>query len=669
MKLRAIVSRGPARAAVLVLVSSLLAATAFATPKRLTIRGSQIYDELQRPIVLRGANVNANDGSVAPATAADEMKNTYKMNCARLPVEFKYFPPGHPSYADRTIDENGDLIDLYTYSLDGSGLLVRTATPNTVPDIVELTQLWVTKLTEQGLWTYLEARANDCDANAEQAEPNENDGHFYDTTSLRHTKFLNFWVAIANAFKNTDYIAGYGILAEPSASRVATSAPTDPTPQPVTMLTNFQIAVMNKISATSGGGAGDTWTPFFVGTDFNYDTLQFRYPDYDAVIAAYPERCVFEVNVLMPKPWIQHGWSATTASTPIDPPPGWADCYGATTIAGDPTGTQYTYPQTALSNYDVLLTRTAGEIAANDPKAWEAEKIFNRRRVETANFPGLLNRNFFEWYLQHYASGFMATNKVPFVLDQFGASTAALGQLSYEKDLIETAEKFGLGWTRWGYNAGSSTRQIKGNTAVETYYGTIGTKIASGEVLGHAALDTSGTGVVRIRAEHVSRQVAAVPDNFRWQLYDEANAIDAVGLRAKAVSSGGTVPADATSPRLDFRVKFPSSLSYPKTFYVWVRMRDGTSSTGVWYGLDGTASSGQLASASPNSWSWVKRHSNNSSAASVSVGSSGFHTFNVWMNKSNVAVDEVLLTTDSSYDPNTASLPSYSVRRIELPNP
>ncbi|MBX3736256.1 MAG: hypothetical protein KF715_06190 [Candidatus Didemnitutus sp.] len=654
-------------------MSSLLAATAFATPKRLTIRGTQIYDELGRPIVLRGANVNANDGSVAPATVADEMKNTYKMNCVRLPVEFKYFPYSHPSYDDRTIDENGDLIDLYSYSLDAAGLVVRQPIPNTVPDIVELTQLWVTKLTEQGLWTYLEARLNDCDANAEKAEPNENDGDIYaagqppyDTTSLRHTKFLNFWVAIANAFKNTDYIAGYGILAEPSASRVATSSPSNPTPQPVTILTNFQISVMNKISATSGGGAGDTWTPFFVGTDFNYDTLQFRYPDYDAVIAAYPERCIFEVNVLMPKPWIQHGWSKTTPATQIIPPPEWNPCYGATTNPGTPTGTQYTYPQTALANYDDLIAPVVG-----GPEDWELEKLFNYHRVDANGemIPGLLNRNFFEWYLQHYAAGFMATNKVPFVLDQFGATTAALGQLSYEKDLIETAEKLGLGWTRWGYNAGSSTRQIKGNAAVETYYGTVGTKIANGEVLGHAALDTGGAGVVRIRAEHVSRQIAAVPDNFRWQLYDEANAIDAVGLRAKAVSSGGTVPADATSPRLDFRVKFPSTLSYPKTFYVWVRMRDGTSSNGVWYGLDGTASSGQLASASPNSWSWVKRHSNNSAAASVSVGSSGFHTFNVWMNKSNVAVDEVLLTTDSSYDPNTASLPSYSVRRIELPNP
>lgn len=658
MKLRAIVSRGLARAAALVLVSSLLTAAAFATPKRLTIRGTQIYDELQRPIVLRGANVNSNDGSLSPSFAADEIKNRYHMNCVRLPVEFKYFPKDHPSHDDRTLDRNGDLVDLYTYSLDGSGLLIRTATPNSVPDIVELTQIWVNALTAQGLWVYLEARANDCDANAEQAKPNESDGHFYDTTSLRHEKFLAFWKAIADAFKNTDYIAGYGILAEPSASRLGTSD--TPPAEPVTTLTTFQLAVMNHISDPTNG-SGDTWTPFFVGTDFNYDTLQFRYADYDALIAAYPERCIYEVNVLMPKPWIQHGWSDTTTAIPIDPEPVWDDCYGAKTIPGSPTGTQYTYPQTPLANYDDLIAPIAG-----GPADWELEKLFNAHRVDANGemIPGLLNRAFFEWYLQHYATQFMAANKVPFVLDQFGAATEASGQLSYEKDLLETAEKFGLGWTRWGYNAGSSSRKIYGNPDVEDYYEDIGTAIDGGEVLAHAAVDSSGTGVARIRAEHLSRQIAAIPDNFRWQLYDETNAIDSAALHAKPVGAGGTTPADATSPRLDFRVKFPATLTYPKTFRVWVRMKDGTSSNGIWYALDnGTA--GELASANPSAWSWV--NTKNTTVASVSVPSSGFHTLNIWMRKSNVSVDEVLLTTDSSYNPNTTALPGYSARQIELP--
>ena len=305
---------------------------------------------------------------------------------------------------------------------------------------------------------------------------------------------------------------------------------------------------------------------------------------------------------------------------------------------------------------------------AGGPEDWELEKLFNLHRVDANGemIPGLLNRAFFDWYLQHFATQFMAANKVPFVLDQFGASTGALGQLTYEKELLETAEKFGLGWTRWGYNAGSSTRQIHGNLAVETYYEDIGAAIDGGEVLAHAALDSGGTGVARIRAEHVSRQVTAVPDNFRWQLYDETNAIDLVALRAKPVGAGGTTPADATSPRLDFRVKFPATLSYPKTFYVWVRMKDGTSSNGIWYALDnGTA--GELASANPSAWSWV--NTKNTTVASVSVPSSGFHTLKIWMRKSNVAVDEVLLTTNASYNPNSSALPDYSARQIELPAP
>lgn len=658
MKLRVFVSRGPARAAALVLVSSILALGAFATPKRLTIRGTQLYDEFQRPFVLRGANVNVSDGEITPADAAAEIKNRYHMNCVRLPVEFKYFPKDHPEHDVRTIDRNGDLVDLYTYptSSDVPAVPVPGAGANGIPDIVELTQLWVNALTAQGLWTYLEARANDCDANAEQAEPNQNDGHFYDTTSLRHEKFLAFWKTIANAFKNTDYIAGYGILAEPSASRLGTSD--TPPAEPVTTLTTFQIAVMNHI-ADATNGAGDTWTPFFVGADFNYDTLQFRYSDYDAVLAAYPERCVFEVNVLMPKPWIQHGWSATTPAVPVDPLPDWDACYGATTTPGDPTGTQYSYPQTALADYDVLIAPVSG-----GPEDWELEKLFNLHRVEPDKFPGLLNRAFFEWYLQHFATQFMAANKVPFVLDQFGASTDAIGQLTYEKELIETAEKLGLGWTRWGYNAGSSTRQIHGNVNVEAYYEDIGTAIAGGEVIAHAALDSSGTGVARIRAEHVSRQVAAVPDNFRWQLYDDANATDFVALRAKPVGAGGTTPADATSPRLDFRVNFPATLTYPKDFRVWVRMKDGTSANGIWFALDSGAA-GEIASANPSAWSWA--NTKGTAVASVSVPAAGFHTLKIWMRKSNVAVDEVLLTSDVTYNPNSSALPGYSARQIELP--
>lgn len=629
-----------------------------ATPKRLTLREGTIFDELLRPIILRGANVNANDESVAPATAADEMKNTYKMNCVRLPVEFKYFPEGHPSYDDRTIDEDGDLIDLYTYSLDTDGTVMRVATPNSEADIVELTRLWVEALTAQGLWVFLEARSNDCDTNAILS-------NFYDISSARHASYQAFWLAIANEFKNTDYIAGYGLLAEPSASRVVVSAPGSFPEEPVTTLTDFQLSLMGHITTN----AGDTWTPFFAGADFNYDTLQFRYQNYDVLTVAYPNRVVYEVNVLMPKPWIQHGGSATNPGVPVDPVPEWDPCYGAHTSEGTAAGTFYTYPQTAASDYGVLLQRNSSEIAADNPKVWEEEKIFNKRRVETANFPTLLNKNFFEWYLEHYAIPFMAEAKVPMIMDQFGASTSAGGQLTYERDLLEVAEKFGLHWTRWGYNAGSSTRKIRGNAAVEAYYDTIGDKIAAGEVIAHGTASFGGATVTRVRAENYSRQIPATPDSFRWQLLDDANALDAFSLRAKAVGSGATLPADATSPRMDFRVKFPTSLSYPTTFYLWVRLKEGSSTYGVWYGLDGTPDSGQLASAAPSSWSWVKRLSNSSSPALISVGSSGFHTLNIWMNKSTVCVDEIILTTSATFDPNVDTLPSYSLRRVELPNP
>jgi hypothetical protein len=56
------------------------------------------------------------------------------------------------------------------------------------------------------------------------------------------------------------------------------------------------------------------------------------------------------------------------------------------------------------------------------------------------------------------------------VVDQFGASVNASGQLVFEKDLIDLFEERGLHWSRWSFNAGSPDRFILGNPAVEDFY-------------------------------------------------------------------------------------------------------------------------------------------------------------------------------------------------------
>ena len=106
-----------------------------------------------------------------------------------------------------------------------------------------------------------------------------------------------------------------------------------------------------------------------------------------------------------------------------------------------------------------------------DPK--NRQVTFNKRRVEPANFPKLLSKNFMIWYLS-YAHDFAEKYQVPMIVDQFGATTLAPGQLAYEQDAIDVAEAYGFGWSRWGYNAGSSDRVIPGNPAVHAFYQAIG---------------------------------------------------------------------------------------------------------------------------------------------------------------------------------------------------
>ena len=506
---------------------------------------------------------------------------------------------------------------------------------------------------------------NDCDSNS---------ATFYDsvTPSDRYKKFRSFWVQLATAFKDTDYIAGYGILAEPSASRTAISSPDDPVPQPVTMLTTFQSALMNKINAA--GSVGDTWTPFWVGTDFNYDTLQFRYEDYDYLANLYPNRVVYVVNCLMPKPWIQDGKTPASGGIPNDWPYPWDECYGPSVGShGGTPGSPISYPQTPPPNNDFsfLLVRSQEDID-NGIQAWQYETIFNKRRaeVENGNYASLLNPEFLSWYLNTYALGFAAAKNVPLVLDQFGASTDATGYLTYEHDLLSLVETSRMHWTRWGYNAGSDTRRLLGNTTAYNYYHDIGTRTAAGQVLNHATAESGGSSTVRIRAEDYSRQAPASPDNYRWQYEADTGALDGFALRANAVPpTGNGAVAASLAPHMDFRVNFPATISYPATYNVWIRMRDGSTTNGVWVGIDGAAGTGQHASNSPSAWSWVKRLSNSSSRSKVTVPSSGFHVFNVWMNKPTTFVDEIILTTDAAFDPNVSALPSYSARVIDLPTP
>ncbi|MCX5742648.1 MAG: hypothetical protein NT062_09150 [Proteobacteria bacterium] len=230
------------------------------------------------------------------------------------------------------------------------------------------------------------------------------------------------------------------ILAEPSADHPFADDLV------VGKLTDFQHAMMTAIDTR------DHVTPYFIGPAYNYDTMGYRW---DAYATAFPEfagRLIYEVNVLMPKPWIGDGTDGTT-------PVGYPILPAATSAALTAT----------------LLMPTGNlQVPLND------EKIFSKQRA--ANFAMLMSKPFLTWYLE-FARNFAETHQVPMVVDQFGAAAsdgaglAVAGQLAYEQDVIGVVEAAGMGWSRWIYAVSSvqeQPRDILHNDAVKAFYQGIG---------------------------------------------------------------------------------------------------------------------------------------------------------------------------------------------------
>lgn len=375
-------------------------------PVRLQIRGRQLLGPEGGPVLLHGANLRDNltgGGGTAPmltAAEADDLAIQLSLNFVRLRISFE--------------GANRD-------DADPSGL--SAALRQDLANAIDL-------LRARRVWILLEMRTDDATANG---------AALYDPGSATFARYRTAWAWIARTYRGTDYIAGYGLLAEPSPDKAGLD--------PVGALVGFQAALMAAISAE------DPRTPFFVGPAFNYDTMGYRWDAYfeDARLAPYRGRLVYEVNLLMPKPWITDG---TLPSAP---------------------GT-WSWPQPPAADFSPLLTVAPGESFV---RPQDDERIFSKRRQEAANAPLLMSRAFLDWYLG-FAKAFALRHQVPMVVDQFGASTAVNTtehpeqQLTYEQDVVSAAEAAGFGWSRWIYSGHPSDRSIAGNPSVHAFYASLG---------------------------------------------------------------------------------------------------------------------------------------------------------------------------------------------------
>ncbi|NOU33598.1 MAG: cellulase family glycosylhydrolase [Polyangiaceae bacterium] len=368
------------------------------TVKRLHIQGERVVDDAGKSVRLRGANLKGIDEA-----GATQLAETLHMNFVRLRLSWE---------AENRDDADPSAISAaYRAQID----------------------TWIKTLAGHRIWTLIEMRTDDATAN----EP-----EIYTPGSAVFTAYQRAWVYLATRFKSQDYIAGYGLLAEPSPDKT-------PLPDHVGALLDFQRTLMGAITSA----AGDAVTPFFVGPAYNYDPLELWNDRYYDGLTAYAGRVVYEVNFLTPKPWIDKG-------TSID-------------------GSMPSYPTAKVTNYDGLLAVLPGEkykLPDDSPLVFNARTGRGKADptpADLVNWNACLSPDFAAWYFARPLA-FRAKHHVPLVADQFGASTAAGGQLAYEKDLVTYFEAQDIHWSRWGYNAGEKERRIPDNASVLSFYQTLG---------------------------------------------------------------------------------------------------------------------------------------------------------------------------------------------------
>ncbi len=189
-----------------------------------------------------------------------------------------------------------------------------------------------------------------------------------------------------------------------------------------------------------------------------------------------------------------------------------------------------------------------------------------------------------------------------------------------------------------------------------------------------APLFTENGGVVDIEAGAFSNNFAGT--THTWALSNSVAGFSGAGY-LEATPNIGTnlnVAWVGTGPELQYAVSF----AHAQTHYVWIRGY-GTSQNddSVHAGLDFTTPGATNSAAHVtwqdrwNSWVWTNRN-NVGNLATVSVGSTGYHTFRLWMREDGMRIDRVILTTNANFQPilgNAWHIPDSFETNITMRSP
>lgn len=136
-----------------------------------------------------------------------------------------------------------------------------------------------------------------------------------------------------------------------------------------------------------------------------------------------------------------------------------------------------------------------------------------------------------------------------------------------------------------------------------------------------------------------------------WELETDVTGFSGAGFLV--VTNSGNPASNindnvtTTSPEADYGIQFPAA----GTYYVWARGHglDGTEDS-IHVGMDGmlTPAGSNLTWGTYGAWTWTNGTAGGA-ARTVTVGTAGSHTFNLWMREDGSRVDRLVLTTNASF--------------------
>lgn len=167
-----------------------------------------------------------------------------------------------------------------------------------------------------------------------------------------------------------------------------------------------------------------------------------------------------------------------------------------------------------------------------------------------------------------------------------------------------------------------------------------------------AGAATESMGQVALEAEafttNTPRTISSIA--YSWAPLSDIGGYSGAGFMEATPNDGATVASTPlnVSPELQYSITFAN----PGTYYVWLRgYADTTETVSVYVGLDGAGPAAQIDLPKTGAWSWSNTAAGSSAPVTVTVGTAGAHTLNVWMRDAGFVLDKIVLSRNPNFSP------------------